>query len=165
MSEWIITLASFLIVFCVVLLVREERKDRKARKQVAIKPAHVKYTVSYRSYDGEVLHLSAEGFSYMEGGPSPSSWVKIRTVRGDQDSLEDFLTTFTDPNIFLDPTDGRDIVIAVDTGKRIIIQRPKIVLVDAWNDPDTGSMVLRDLHMLFVSEIVTAIDESFEVPL
>lgn len=117
------------------------------------------YKLSYRNLLGSVSTLSASGFVYMEGGQSPVGWVKIRELAGSQQDLDDFLDTFSDLET------KRDILVSASTGKRIIIQHPQLALVDAWNDMASGSMKLRNLHMVFFSEVVTAIDESFEVPL
>jgi hypothetical protein len=131
----------------------------KSKKSDPAKKAKVKYKLTYRNPVGNITTLECEGFSYMEGGPSPASWVKIRLITGDQDDLDDFLDSFSDP---LDP---RDLLVASSTGKRLVIQQPQIALADAWNDLSTGTVVLRDLHLIFFMEIVTAIDDSFEVPL
>jgi hypothetical protein len=150
---------------CSGLLAWAITKRSGRRKRFALKSREASYKVSYRNFMDDIVHLDAEGFSYLEGGLAPISWVKIRLIKGDQSGLDDFLSTFSEPSMFIEPEDRRDLLVSSNKGKRVIIQQPRIALVDAWNDLSSGSMVLKDLHMVFFSEIVTAIDESFEIPL
>ena len=86
-------------------------------------------------------------------------YLKAYELRGSQDDLDDFLDAFSDLEV------KKDILVSSSNGKRVVIQQPQLALVDAWNDLATGSMMLKNLHMVFFSEIVTPIDENFEVPL
>ena len=160
MSWLIISLHVLTLSSCLGLLAWEVYKPWAAKRARKAKlSATSSYKVSYRNLLGSVVTLSASGFVYMEGGQSPVGWIKIRELKGPERDLDDFLDAFSDLET------RKDILVSSSTGKRIIIQQPQLALVDAWNDMASGSMVLRNLHMIFFSEIVTAIDESFEVPL
>ena len=160
MSWLIISLHVLTLSGCLGLIAWEVYKSWAVKRVRKAKLGEItSYELSFRNILGEVATLSASGFTYMEGGQVPVGWVKIRELAGSQQDLDDFIDVFSDLEV------RRDILVSASTGKRIIIQRPQLALVDAWNDMASGSMKLRNLHMVFFSEVVTAIDASFEVPL
>jgi len=160
LSWLIISLHVLTLSSCLGLLAWEVYKPWAAKRAKKAKlSARASHKLSYRNLAGNVIALSASGVVYMEGGQSPVGWVKIRELSGPQQDLDDFLDAFSDLEV------RKDILVSSSCGKRVVIQQPQLALVDAWNDMASGSMVLRNLHMVFFSEIVTAIDESFEVPL
>ena len=160
MSWLIISLHVLTLLSCFGLLSWEVRKAWLAKRAKKVKKETKKaHKISYRNLSGEIVTLTASGVIYVEGGQSPMGYLKAYELRGSQDDLDDFLDAFSD-------LEGKkDILVSSSNGKRVVIQQPQLALVDAWNDLATGSMMLKNLHMVFFSEIVTPIDENFEVPL